>query len=89
MPDESSLREKACEKILSGRLPSTKPDRVFGGKGSGGTCAVCGRQLTQDDVDFEIEFNRHGSTPGLDRYYLHQRCFAAWEFERTRVEMGA
>src|SRR5207245_5710929 len=22
--------------------------------------------------------------PGLDRYHLHVRCFAAWEFERTK-----
>ena len=60
MPDESSLREQARENIRRGRLPSRKPDRVFGGKGSGGTCAVCGRQSTQDELEFEIEFNRHG-----------------------------
>jgi len=22
---------------------------------------------------------------GLDRYHLHQRCFAAWEFERIKL----
>jgi hypothetical protein len=31
------------------------------------------------DIEIEIEFNRHGATPGLDRYHLHVRCFAAWE----------
>jgi hypothetical protein len=30
----------------------------------------------------EIEFNRHGATPGIDRYHLHPRCYAAWESER-------
>jgi hypothetical protein len=86
MPDESILREKAREKIRSGKLPIAKPDRTFGGQSSGGTCAVCGDQVKRDDVEFEIEFKRRGATPGLDRYYLHQRCFAAWEFERTKVE---
>ena len=33
-----------------------------------------------------IEFNRHGVMPGLARYHFHPRCFAAWEFERTKVE---
>lgn len=30
----------------------------------------------------EIEFNRHGIPPGIDRYHLHPRCYAAWEAER-------
>jgi hypothetical protein len=34
----------------------------------------------------ELEFHRHGVTPGLDRYHLHHRCFAAWEFERTKID---
>jgi hypothetical protein len=24
--------------------------------------------------------------PGSAHYHLHPRCFAAWEFERTKVE---
>jgi hypothetical protein len=39
----------------------------------------------REDLELEIEFNRHGVTPGLDRYHLHVRCYAAWEFERTKV----
>jgi len=34
MPDESIFREKAREAIRSGRPPTTKPDRTFGGPGS-------------------------------------------------------
>jgi hypothetical protein len=85
MPDEPILREKAREAIQSGRLPIGKPDRTFGGQGSGVTCAVCGHQVKRDQVELEIEFNRPGIMPVLDRYHLHQRCFAAWEFERTKV----
>ena len=85
MPDELLLREKAREAIGSGALPTSKPDRMFGGPGSNVACAVCGEPVTNDQMEFEIEFNRHGTTPSLDRYYLHPRCFAAWEFERTKV----
>ena len=88
MPDEAILREQAREAIRSGRLPVTKPDRTFGGQGSDVTCPVCGNPVKREDLELEIEFNRHGVTPGLDRYHLHVRCrcYAAWEFERTKVE---
>jgi hypothetical protein len=86
MLDESILREKAREAIRSGMLPVGKPDRTFGGQGSGVTCAICGDQVKRDQLELEIEFNRHGVMPGLDRYHLHVRCFAAWELERTKVD---
>jgi hypothetical protein len=85
MPDEPSLRAKAREAIRSGRLPTKKPDRMFGGAGTGIPCAVCGESVARSDAEIEIEFNRHGATPGLDQHHLHYRCFAAWEFERTKV----
>jgi hypothetical protein len=58
---------RSSEAIRSGRLPIAKPERTFGGQSSGGTCAVCGDQVERDDVEFEVEFKRHGATPGLDR----------------------
>jgi hypothetical protein len=39
-----------------------------------------------DEADFEIEFNRHGVTPGFDRYQMHRPCFRAWKLERAEVE---
>jgi hypothetical protein len=37
-------------------------------------------------MEFEIEF-AHGEDdePGLDKFHIHVRCFAAWELERTKV----
>ncbi len=81
MNDECILREKAQEAIRSGKLPTGRPDRTFGGPGSGIACAVCGERVMREQVELEIEFNRHGTTPGLDTYHLHPLCFAAWEFE--------
>jgi len=81
MPDEPILREKAREAIQSGKLPARRSDRMFGGPGSGQRCAVCGKPLPREEVEIELEFNqRHG----LDQYHLHHRCYAAWEFERTK-----
>jgi hypothetical protein len=86
MPDEPLLREKAREAIRSGRLPSTRASRIFGGPGSGAPCAVCREPIPRTDTEYELEFNRHGTKPGFDRYYLHYRCFAAWELERAKVD---
>ncbi|HEY7651166.1 MAG TPA: hypothetical protein VID04_19370 [Methylomirabilota bacterium] len=36
-------------------------------------------------MEFEIQFAHDGSAPGLDKFHLHVRCFAAWEFERARA----
>jgi hypothetical protein len=34
-------------------------------------------------MEFEIEFAHDGVMPGLDKFHVHIRCFAAWELERT------
>jgi hypothetical protein len=37
-------------------------------------------------MEFEIQFARDSQEPGLDKYHVHVRCFAAWEFERGADE---
>ena len=88
MRDELLLRDKARAAIRSGTLPTKKPDCTFGGPGSNAACAVCGDAIPREQMELEIEFNRHGATPAVDRYHLHPRCYAAWEFERTKVDDG-
>jgi hypothetical protein len=58
MPDEPSLREKAREAISNGGLPRQRPNRMFGGAGTGGPCALCGESIPQTGAEIEIEFNR-------------------------------
>jgi hypothetical protein len=82
--EEQALRAKAREVLQAGNLPSRRPDRTWGGPGVGATCAVCDLSVTHDQMEFEIEFARGGDYPGLDDYHVHMRCFAAWEFERSR-----
>ena len=85
MGDESLLREKARSVVRAGKLPARQPDRTWGGPGVGAPCVVCGLPVTKDQMEIEAEFAHDGDSPGLDKYTLHARCFAAWEFERTKA----
>jgi hypothetical protein len=85
MPDESILREYARAAVQKGKLPARRPDRTWGGPGVGAACAVCGRPISKDEMEFEIEFAHDGDNPVLDKYHVHIRCFAAWEFERQKA----
>jgi hypothetical protein len=83
MPDEPILREHARAAIREKRLPTRRPDRIWGGHGTGTTCTVCHEGISADENQLEIEFDHVGG-PGLVRFYIHPRCFAAWELERTK-----
>lgn len=82
MPDEAILRQKAREAVQTGKLPARRPDRTWGGPGTGTPCAVCELPVQRDEMEFELEFARDSGAPGLDKYHIHIRCFAAWQFER-------
>ena len=84
MPDEAILRQHAREALQTGRLPRRQPDRTWGGPGVGAPCAVCNQPVSRDEMEFEIQFEHGGATPGLDKFHVHLRCFAAWEMERTK-----
>ena len=86
MPDEPRLREQATTVIQSGKLPSRSPDRTWGGPGVGAPCSVCERPVTKEEMEFEIQFARDSDNPGLDKFHVHIRCYAAWEFERTKAQ---
>ena len=85
MPDEKALREKARAAIQAGKLPSRPPDWTCSSSGFGATCSVCGLPLTKDEKEFEIQLTHDGDNPGLDKFHVHIRCFAAWEFERRHA----
>jgi hypothetical protein len=82
MPDEKDLRAKARAAVQQGKLPAVAPTRTWGGPGVGALCVVCELPVTRTEKEFEIEFERDGDNPGLDKFHVHIRCFAAWEFER-------
>jgi hypothetical protein len=94
--DDSTHREKAREAIQNGKLPTRSPDRITGGPGCGGPCALCGDPVRRTQMELEPEFRQEGEAPAassvpgrtqgleaaLHKYHLHPRCFMAWEFER-------
>ena len=84
MPDENILREKARAGVQDGKIPSRRADRTWGVPGVGATCAICELPATRDEMEFEVQFARDGDNPGLDKFHVHVRCFAAWEFERGK-----
>ena len=84
-PGEGLRREEARAAIQNGKLPSRTPDRTWGGPGVGAECSVCGRPVTKGELEFEIQFEQDGGG-GLDKYHVHIRCFAAWEFERAKAQ---
>ena len=86
MRDEPILRERARAAIQNGKLPAHTPDRTWGGPGVGAECAVCERPVKRDELEFEIQFAHAGANPGLDKFHVHIRCFAAWEFERNKAK---
>jgi hypothetical protein len=83
MPDEPRLREQARDVIKNGKLPARAPDRAWGGPGVGAECRVCEKPVTKSELEFEIQFEQEGGG-GLDKFHVHIRCFAAWEFERNK-----
>ena len=66
-------------------LPNRRPDRTWGGPGVGAPCAICGLAVERTELEFEIQFAHDGAAPGLDKFHLHIRCFAAWELERPHA----
>jgi hypothetical protein len=86
MIDECTLREKAREVIQGRKLPNRPPDRMWGGPGTGADCTVCSAPVKRAELEFEIEFARDGDDPGLNTYHVHIPCFAAWQFERHKLD---
>ena len=61
MIDDKRLRAKARAAMLAGTLPSRRPDRSWGGSGSGDQCPICGLQLDRDYLELELELDGDGA----------------------------
>jgi hypothetical protein len=83
--DETLLRARAREVVQQGKLPARRPDRIWGGPGVGAACPVCDQPVRRYELELEIQFEHDGAEPGLNKFHVHIRCFAAWEFERRNT----
>lgn len=66
----------SCSVLQSVQVLFTWPRSI------GAACTICDLPVTKQEMEFEMEFAPDGDNPGLDKYHVHIRCFAAWEFER-------
>ena len=76
---EDPLRRKARAAIRAGMLPGHHQVSVWGGPGSGASCAVCGDAVAGHELGFELEFR--DDMDRLELRYIHIPCFAAWDAE--------
>jgi hypothetical protein len=84
MPDEQILHskpEKPSSKASSPRVALTACGAAPAQAKSAGSAT---RASTKDDLEMQIEF-AHEAADGVDKYHLHIRCNAAWEFERNKA----
>jgi hypothetical protein len=83
--EESALRQRVRAAFNAGTLPKRSPTRTWGGPGTDAPCAICGRVVTPEEVEFEMEFEQGPGDLGPRNHCVHQRCFVAWELERQSV----
>ncbi len=60
--------------IAARELPSGISLRVWGGRGSGKICSLCGRPIGSDDVEIELDgIEREGGVR------FHSKCHLLWQ----------
>jgi hypothetical protein len=78
---EAELRPVARERIATGQLPSEAPSRIWGGPGSGNACALCGKTIGSNEIEYEVEAH----VRGVGRLFrFHMMCQSVWELEADR-----
>jgi hypothetical protein len=75
---ENALRLQARELIALGKLPPVQPSSVWGGRGNGQPCSLCGFPVEGTAVEYELEF-------GGTQFRFHVVCHAAWQLEVARA----
>lgn len=77
-PDNAALLERARRAIATHELPLGVSSRVWGGRGSGKPCSLCGQTIGFNDVEIELD--------GIDARF-HSKCHLLWQ-EACAVEGG-
>ena len=62
----------------TGRLPTSKPDKLFGGHGNGEPCSACDEPIFPAQVQYEFD------VPDLGTFRFHIGCLGLWEAELLR-----
>jgi hypothetical protein len=73
--EDATLRRLARERIESGELSCERTARMWGSRGTGVRCALCGLAIGPDDVEYEVELSAHSAPSTLQ---FHLACHAIW-----------
>ena len=85
MPDRNPPPRAVRTALQNGLIPIGRASETCGGPGVGNECAIFQRSITKAEMALELQFERDASDPGLGKYHVHPRCFAAFELERTKA----
>ena len=78
--DEISLRERAKQLLITGRLPFSDPATSWAGSGRGEPCCICQVLVRPDQIGFDLAFRMPQREVEL---HMHSRCRIAWEQARA------
>jgi hypothetical protein len=73
-PDAAALLERARRAIAARELPPEVKSRVWGGRGSGQLCSLCGQRIGFNDVEIELE-----GSDGAAGVRFHSKCHLLWQ----------
>ena len=73
---EAELRQRAREAMRKGDLPRSPTAQIWGGRGTGLACVVCGSPIGADEVEYELV-----EGDGGDVFRFHLPCHSVWQFE--------
>jgi hypothetical protein len=85
MSGKAAFRDQVLEAIRSDKLPDRSAEHTWAGQGCGAPCAICGRPINADELEYELEFATGDSGKQLAAYHVHIDCFWAWEAERRKL----
>jgi hypothetical protein len=80
--DESRSLRKDRASSGPGRLPNRRPLRVWGGWGGGSECSICGKPVTAQQAELELEFSGGDGFTYPMTHVVHAECYAELERER-------
>jgi hypothetical protein len=72
----AKLRARIHHLIEQGSLPVMRPERIAAGYGLGKKCDGCGRPITRDQIEYEIDDRRYGVP-----LELHLECYVLWQLD--------
>ena len=64
--------EKKDDSVELRNLPPAGRGRIYGGRGQGSVCALCGSPIDASQIEYEVEWD---SAEGLRRSNFHLACY--------------